>query len=332
MSNSDFRSRKEHGLKRFISEVAIFFLLLIAGAYTIDAFITENLKKIRWGDSGIWNEIFAGGIKSEIVVYGASRAWAHYDSRIMEDSLGMTVYNLGIDGHNFWLQYLRHSMLLKYNTKPKVIVLDLSTNTLAKRKDLYGPEQFLPYMRNQPQVESTISSYDGYKYLDFHIPLLRYYGKAESLARSLILFLLPSHKKPDRIKGYLGMDLAWNSEDWERTKRSSQPSNTVNDPQTVKLFDSFLEECKVLDIKVIFVVSPEFIEGQSYVTNRKEIFSTFDSMSTKYNIPFFDYSKESISYESEYFYNATHMNKNGAELFTKRFVADLKPLLTTDGV
>jgi hypothetical protein len=297
----------------------------------IDSFLTENLKKNRRADAGIWNEIVAGNIKSEIVVYGASRAWVQYDSLIMADSLRTTVYNLGIDGHNFWLEYLRHSMLLKYNIKPKVIVLDVGSVTLAKRKDLYNPEQFLPYMLNQPEVEAAISSYDGYKYLDFHIPLLRYYGKAETLARALILFLIPSHNKPDRIQGYLGMNLAWSSGDWERAKRTA-PSNMMNDPQSVKLFDSFLGECSIRGIKVILVASPEFIEGQRYVTNRKEIFAIFEAMSTKYGIPFLDYSNDSISYEAEYFYNSSHLNIKGAELFTRKFVQDLKPLLTTAGV
>ncbi len=326
MSNSDQSGKVRPRMKRFLYEVATFFLLLIMGAYIIDAFLTENLKKYPVGDSGIWNEIFAGRVNSEVVVYGASRAWVHFDPRIMEESLGMTVYNLGVDGHNFWLEYLRHSMLLKYNTKPKVIVMEISQNTLAKRKDLYGLDQFLPYMLNQPQVEAAISSYEGYRYLDFHIPLFRYYGKAEALVRALIQFLNPSHYSPNRVKGYQGKNSAW-SGDWERVKRDLQPSKAVNDLESIRLFDSFLEECRILGIKVVFVSSPEFIEAQQYVTNREEIFSIFEAMSAKYNIPYLDYSKNFISYKTEYFYNSGHLNKGGAELFTKKLVVDLKPLL-----
>jgi len=326
MYNSEWK-RGYTSLNRFISEVVLFALLLSAGAFTLDGFLTENLKRARDGDLGIWNEIFDGKIGSEIVVYGASRALVHFDPRIIERGVGMTVYNLGIDGHNFWLEYLRHSMLLKYNVKPKVIVLEVGSATLAKRRDLYTPEQFLPYMLSEPEVANAISSYDGYKYLDFHVPLLRYFGKAESVARALIHFLIPYYMDSDRIKGYQGRDIVWSSGDWERAKLASRPLEVTIDPQTVKLLESFLEECRVMDIKVVFVASPEFIEGQGYVTNRKEIFEIFEAMSIKFRIPLLDYSHDSISYKTEFFYNSSHLNVKGAELFTRKFVTDLKPLL-----
>jgi hypothetical protein len=297
------------------------------GAFMIDKFLTENLKRYPVGDAGIWNEIFAGRINSEIVVYGASRALGHFDTRIMEDGLGMSVYNLGIDGHNFWLQYLRHSILLKYNKKPKVIVLEISTNTLEKRKDLYASDQFLPYMLNQSEVEAAISSYEGYSYLDFHIPLFRYFGKVESLVQASIQLLSPSFYRPNRVKGYKGDDLAWN-EGWEHTKLRAKPSKAVFDPKTCRLLDSFLEESKALGIKVVFVSTPMFIHAQRYTTNRSEIMAYFGAASKKYGVNYLDYSSDSISYESKFFYNPTHMNTKGSELFTRKFVVDLNRLLS----
>lgn len=301
-------------------------MLLTMGAYVADTVLSESLKKYPKGELGIWNKIFAGKVNSEIVIYGASRAAAHFDSRLMEEGLGMTVYNLGIHAHNFWLQYLRHCMLLKYNTKPKVIVLEVGLITIDKRKDLHDPDQFIPYMLEDSQVKYAISSYEGYGYLDFYIPLLRYYGKVELCVQALIQFLLPSYYVSDRIKGYQGVDLAWNG-DWNRAKLTMNGWKGGIDPDTVRLLDSFLEECGALGIQVIFVSSPEFIEAQQYVTNRDQIFSIFKAMSTKYNIPYLDYSKHSISYKTEYFYNSSHMNKKGAELFTKKLILDLKPLL-----
>jgi hypothetical protein len=314
-------------MKRFLTEVAIFVLLLISGAYMIDAFVTANLKKYPKGELGIWNQIFAGKINSEIVIYGASRALVHFDARIMQDSLRMTVYNLGMNGHNFWLQYLRHAMLLKFNTKPKVIVLELSQYTLSKRSDLHDPDQFLPYMLNNPQVEASTSSYEGYKYLDYHIYLFRYYGKSEALLRSLVLFLRPSSFTPDRVQGYEAMNLAWNG-DWERARRTLQPSKTFNDPETKRLFESFLEESRNLEIKVIFVSTPEFVEGQQYWANRDETIAYFREMSNKHGVPYLDYSKDPISYQTEYFYDHTHMNRLGAELFTSKLMMDIRTLVT----
>jgi lysophospholipase L1-like esterase len=47
-------------------------------------------------------------------------------------------------------------------------------------------------------------------------------------------------------------------------------------------------------------------------------------ISIKYKIPFIDFSKDSMSYNKEYFYNATHLNKKGADLFTEKLIKKIK--------
>ena len=96
------------------------------------------------------------------------------------------------------------------------------------------------------------------------------------------------------------------------------------DKKTIILFDRFLRECKIQKIEIIFVYSPEYIEGQRFVKNKNQIMATYRKFSMKYNIPFYDYSNDSMSYKKEYFYNALHLNKTGAELFTKRLIDTLK--------
>ena len=325
--NFNLNALKMKDLKQFLYEFSIFFLLLITGMYLIDLFITENLKKYPKGELGVWNQIYAGNINAEILVYGASRAQVHFDPRIIQGSLGMATYNLGINGHNFWLQYLRHKTYLKYNTTPKIILMEVGSITLDKRKDLHDPDQFLPYMLNNSLVENATSTYDGYKFLDYHVPLFRYYGKIEQLMRAVVLSIRPYYFTPDRVLGYEAINQDWNSEVWEKNKKNRAPSNNSIDPQSVKLFETFLNECKTLGIRIILVASPEFYEGQHYVTNRKEIFTIFELMSSKYNIPFLDYSNDSISYKTEYFYNSQHLNNYGSDLFTRNLVVELKRII-----
>ena len=58
--------------------------------------------------------------------------------------------------------------------------------------------------------------------------------------------------------------------------------------------------------------------------NRGEVLSLYTNYSHKYNIPFYDYSNDAISYQKKYFYNTNHLNKTGAELFTAKFIDTLK--------
>src|SRR5690606_33484347 len=98
------------------------------------------------GEFEVMNDIYDGEAKTDVAVYGSSRAWVHFNSQILADELGMSVYNFGIDGHNFWLQYWRHLELIKYCGKPKYIIMAVDALSLERRDDLYNADQFLPYM------------------------------------------------------------------------------------------------------------------------------------------------------------------------------------------
>ena len=152
-------------MKKFIKNILLFILPIISIAYLIDSIISNQLKKdnsYAGGEYTVWNDLYNGNVDSEIVVYGSSRAWVHIDPIILENNLGKTSYNLGIDGHNFWLQYLRHKTLLKYNTKPKYIIFSVDVSSLYKRKGLHNLEQFLPYMLFDRDIMKYTSSYRGF--------------------------------------------------------------------------------------------------------------------------------------------------------------------------
>ena len=50
----------------------------------------------------------------------------------------------------------------------------------------------------------------------------------------------------------------------------------------------------------------------------------FKKLSKEYQIPFYDFSNDSISYHKKYFYNASHLNNFGSQLFTKELIDKLK--------
>jgi hypothetical protein len=312
-------------MKKFIQRISLFILPIILISFFVDNYISINLKKSNsYAESeySTWNAIIDGKINSEILIYGSSRAWVHINPTMITNSLNVSTYNMGIDGHNFWLQYLRHSLLLENNnTKPKIIILSLDIFTLQKVKDLYNSDQFLPYMLWNDKIRNATISYNGFKSIDYEIPLIRYFGRQNALHTA---FLLKKRvNEVERIKGYQGQDRQWNG-DFDKAKKTMKNYEIVLDSASVILFEKFLNDCKNQKIKIIFVYSPEYIEGQKFEKNRDEIMSLYKKLSEKYNIPFYNYSKDSISYQKKYFYNASHLNKTGSELFTKKIIDSLK--------
>jgi hypothetical protein len=308
-------------MKQFIRQISLFLLPIILLSYFADKYISTNLKKsnsFAEKEYSTWNAIIDGKINSDIVIYGSSRAWKHIDPSMISKALGVSTYNLGIDGHNFWLQYLRHSMLLEKNTKPKIIILSLDVFTLQKVDDLYNSEQFLPYMLWNDKIKNATISYNGFKSIDYEIPLVRYFGRGTAIQTAM-----KTNNTLERIRGYQGQDEQWN-DDFNKAKKARKNYQKALDSATIVLFEKFLLECKSKNIKLLFVYSPEYIDGQKFVKNRGKIISIYQEFSQKYNIPFYNYSYDTISYQKKYFYNASHLNRTGAELFTKKLIDSLK--------
>lgn len=307
---------------KFLKSIILFSFLVIILAGLIDiAFSKELRKSCKFaGEYEVWNDIYGGNLDNDIAIYGSSRAWTHFNPMIIERETEKTVYNFGIDGHNFWLQYLRHLEYLKYNKQPEYIVLSIDVFSLQKREDLFNYNQFLPYMLWNKDIYKYTLSYKGFRHLDHFIPLVRYYGKKR--AKEIIL---NSNSKdctePTRQKGFRGQKMSWSS-DFEKAQKKSNFYKAKMDNASIALFERFIDECQNMGVKLILVYSPEYIEGQKYMINREEIINIFKDKSKKYSIPFLDYSKDTICMDKQFFFNATHLNEKGAELFTKKFVKD----------
>lgn len=267
-------------MKKFLKRIGVFCLILLLCTSILDFFITVELKKsnnFAIGEVHIWNTLFKGKINSDIYVYGSSRAWVHINPQIIEENVDKKVYNLGIDGHNFWLQYLRHKVLLDNNKKPQSIILSVGSLTLVKREDLYNYEQFLPFIYKK-DIRKYTKSYKGFSALDYFLPLYRYRNKTEEIRKVIKSNLKSDGITPYRIDGYRGMNRIWNN-DLKKAKSKIEKYSVEFDASTKQLFETFIKECNVLDIKLVLVYTPEYIEGQRFITNRKDIVSNYKLLS-----------------------------------------------------
>ncbi|KAF2335613.1 hypothetical protein [Flavobacterium daemonense] len=313
-------------MKKFIFKLVCYFILPIAViSFPLDFGISYFLKKsIEYpGEFEVMNDIYNSKANCDIAIYGSSRAWVHVDPEIVKDSLNLSVYNFGNDGHSFDLQYLRHLEFFKYNKKPKTIILSVDMFSLKKEVGLYAADQYLPYMLWNENVRSYTDSYISYDVWDYYIPLVRYIGKSSVLRESLKYLKDGTSKQHYRHNGFLGMDKQWNADfDKLKSKRKSykaQVNKNIRD-----LLEVFIKECKGMKINLILLYTPEFIEGQHFVSNRNEIIGIYKELSKRYNLCFYDFSNDNMCYEKTLFYNVNHLNSKGAEIFTKKFAGILK--------
>jgi hypothetical protein len=314
-------------MKSFIKRFFLFSLPIIILVYPLDRLVSYFQANSNYDSSGetyIWNAINKGKINCDILIYGSSRAWTHFDTKIIQEGLNQKTYNLGIDGHNFRLQYLRHKELIKHNKKPKKIILSIDIFSLQRRETLYNKSQFLPFLLWNKTIYNFTSIYDGFEVYDYCFPLLRYCGQKESLKAALHNLILGSDTQPSRIKGYMGQDYKWEYTNSYQLKAVLDSCKINLDANSIYLFYQFIKECKKKNIELILVYSPEYIAAQKFIKNRNKLINYYKFTAKRFNIKFLDYSSNAICLDTKYFLNAEHLNKKGSELFSKQLVKDLK--------
>jgi len=301
----------------------LFCLILITLFSSVHWLIDRGLQKTGFGNYGEWNDLFNGRAAADILIQGSSRAWVQVDPAIIEAVSGKTAYNLGLDGYDFSLQSCRYQLYRQYNPAPQTVIQILDIATLNRRQDLYMYEQFLPYYHEE-QLVRTISQFQGFSWAHYYLPLAKYAGRYTYARIGLEEFLGLAHYRSSKYKGYRGQEITWTGAFEAFTRDYPQGITQPTDPGNIAAFDRFLAEAAHSGVQVILVYAPEYYQVNDYLRNKAEILAIYQDFADKYGIPFYDFSDNYLSQDQRYFYNAEHLNKAGAELFSRQ-LADLLP-------
>lgn len=312
-------------MKLFFKKGMKFLIPFFSFLLILEFIVTIGLRKSEYNEYRDWNLIFDSQIDADVIIQGNSRAWVQISPYILDSILSVNSYNFGIDGHNFLMQYCRYKIYRSRNPKPKAIIQIIGLATLQQREDLYNAQQFLPFIWNK-RIRCCTKKYIGFDFLDYHIPAYRYFkpNYQKHMLIGIKEFFNIEHFVNTRYKGFRSRPLEWDSSfyDFKRNYPSGVEFNF--NQKAISLMDTFLKECEKDDIRVFLVYSPEYIEAQKLITNRDELFVELEKFARYENVYLLNYSKDSISYSKKYFYNSQHLNRKGAELFSKKLSNDLK--------
>ena len=90
---------------------------------------------------------------ADILIFGASRANHHYNTKIIEDRTGTSVYNTGRNGNYIFYQMgILKAVLERYT--PKHIVLDFTGTFKFDQQDYDKISSLLPYYKTHPEIHA----------------------------------------------------------------------------------------------------------------------------------------------------------------------------------
>ncbi len=312
-------------MKRFVRTTLLFALPIVLLAWPLDRFLSHYLSRSHGyaGEFEVMNDIRSGRAACDLAILGSSRAWVHIDPAILQDSLDLTAYNLGVDGLSFQVQHWRYQQFAQYNPPPKYVMLSLESYTLEEDTQLYNPEQFLPYMLFDRTLRQATYTAITFTHWDYFVPLVRYTGRRSAVQSALKAFLLGEDTVTFRKRGYQPMDRSWTT-DLQQAMAEHPTLQVRMDSSLVQAFANFIAARKAEGIQVVLVYSPEYIEGQHYITNRAACVARMQQIAREQGVPFLDYSDHPISHDRANFYNASHLNRAGSAGFTRVLAHDLR--------
>lgn len=301
-------------MKKFIIHSLRFAIFLLVLLIIEDFIVTCCYHSKDTRKYGVWNDILHSNIDADLLILGNSRAWSQYSPQILDSILRINSYNIGLDGSAFNRQKARYDIYRHYQKKkPKYIIQNVEFFTLEGYSIGYEREQFMPYLMF-PYYRTRIKHEEPFSFGELYIPMYRYYKNN----------IYDDFTKYDYIiqKGYYGREMMWD----DAKLKSMKPYIANIDTTLLQLFTDYIEELQSDSIVPILVSAPVYTDATNVVLNINEINNLYKQIAEKYDILFLDYSSGTLSMDTTYFLNATHMNKLGAELFSLQLATDLDSL------
>lgn len=254
------------------------------------------------------NEYICKQMNAEVVLFGSSRCSHHYVPSIIEDSLHMSCYNAGNDGNGIIFLYAKWKMLVS-RYKPKMIIYDVNEDY-----DLFAGDntQFLGDMRiyyDMPGVDSVMWSVDEKEKYKMKSMMYRY--------NSIWLQMLSDNLHPlsSNKSGYVEIERRMTYEPGEH----KYPEIVNYDTLKIYYLEKLIQECKMKGIKLLFFLSP------MYKAKKIDLFIPLFHICKKYGVPIINhYTDTQFNENHNYFYDSVHMNRYGAEKYTKCIVSEIK--------
>lgn len=323
ISNSNMKFKP---LIPFIKKGLLFIIGFLALTYAMETTFNLAIRQIEVGEYGVLNKINDGNINAEILINGSSRALKAINPQIITETTGLTCYNIAADGADIGVQLPKLKWYMANNTKPKIIIQDISQFFGGISTTVFEPFKYLPYISNDSLYKGLLKIDDTF-WLHKYLPAANiiyynfdfYYKLFSELRNSAI-------GNDHYVNGFLPDSSNWAS-DFDLYKKQNPIGVKSSVEENYKLYLLELKKhCEINDIVLILTILPNYYRLAELAKNTEEISEFYSSLETIPKIYFLDFGNSSISKNEENFYNFTHLNITGANKFSELIVKEIKSL------
>jgi hypothetical protein len=259
-----------------------------------------------------------------LIIFGSSHAINHYIPSIIEDSIGFSCYNAGIQGQGIMMfSTIQKILIQRYH--PKIVLLNIDPEFLQTYKQRYDLlSDLYPYYFKHKKIIGDILKYKSkYERIKLLSELFQYNSTIVHIIKYWFIHQ-NSYKGYRPLKGEIPYSVLKNTNSKNETKNDNLKIDTV----FVSKFKEFINTTLQSDAALIFMVSP--VIYKSNIENNKS-FALIKEITKKFDIPMLNYRNDpSFLGKNKLFRDESHLNGEGAQVFSKIVAHDLKQMLKQD--
>jgi len=270
------------------------------------------------------NETISGKTNYDIIFIGSSRTHVHINPKIIDSVTNLNSYNFGIEGGRILEIEMILKAYLQSHLPPSMVVVDIMKVSLdVEGRSFFNPNRYYPFLKNEI-IFNTINNYKNatlLKYLDAY----RITEADDYIKGGVLMSILgKTEKKTGPVyKGYMA-----NIPDTIPPCIKTIINDTTDIIIQLKAKESLnniIKMCKEKGSKIMFTYSPEYSCVQ--YTKDSIFFNYIDSISAANNIKFYNYQKSAFSSQNKLFCNENHLNRFGADIFSREIGLQIKNAL-----
>lgn len=250
---------------------------------------------------------FLNKVEADVIILGSSTAAHHYDAQILQDSLGMSVYNCGHEGMDLiYCDAVLESVIKRH--LPKIVILDMRESYL-NGNDQGRLDGLTPYIKNDQYIAGIMKELKGNSHYALRLcNMYRFNDKLLNLVNAYT-------SAPEENKGFTPLSSNTNMAGKEPTPWLRIHDDEVDELEK-KHFLHIVESCETNGIALFIVNSPKYNIEEEPLAYTK-------SICNGRKVVFLDYCDCMID-EPEMFRDPSHLLAEGAEKFTRQLAEKMK--------
>jgi hypothetical protein len=303
-------------MKHKLIRVSVFVLILIVAEKLIGRICKKlyarsnqfEVSKLRYT---------IDSTREAILIFGSSRAEYHFIPEKIRNVTGLSSYNCGIGGADLLVSKIQLNEALK-RSKPRFIIVEASPSSFF----ILNPEEnrkiLLPFYDKDTLIYNTLTENKTFEKIKFVSSIYPYNSTIASLLKGMI------RENTDSLNGFKPATGLFDTSGITDMVNKTYSSPVLPEGSFTYL-SQIVEICRKNNIRIVIVSAPVYQVNKNHdeMVNQLQIFC-----SENQGVSYRDYTKNELTYKKKHlFKDNTHLNYDGARIFSEMFANNLKEII-----